>query len=196
MNNQSEESTVCFSLHDVTVLGMSLGGYLATRAAAFEPRISRVIAFDVMYSFFDCLLSRRPQAQGPIKMLLKLKASGALNALARRMMAQDLLANWGIHHGMYVMGCQTPFQFFQKLERYSTRDISPRVTQDYLLLAGAQDHFIPLTQFYQQARALTAVRSFTGRIFTAAEQAQSHCQVGHIGLALQVMQNWMDPLVH
>lgn len=179
-------------LKDVTLLGMSLGGCLATRAAAFEPRIRGVIAFDVMYSFFDCLLSRRPQAQAPIKLLLKLRAAPALNALARRMMDTDLLAHWGIHHGMYVMGCRTPFEFFGKLTRYTTRGISDRVTQDYLLLAGAEDHFIPLTQFHQQARALTQVRSFTGRIFTAAEQAQSHCQVGNIGLALQVMLGWLD----
>lgn len=180
-----------FHLEDVTLLGMSLGGYLATRAAAFEPRIRRVIAFDVMYDFFDCLTSRRKAAQRPIRLLTRLGAAPLLNALAERLMARDLLANWGIRHGMYVFGCASPFAFFRKLQQFNTRGLSRQVTQDYLLLAGTGDHFVPLQQFYQQAQALTGVRSFTGRIFTAAEQAQGHCQVGNIALALRTMIGWL-----
>ena len=36
-----------FHLDDVTLIGLSLGGYLALRTAAIENRISRVVAFDV-----------------------------------------------------------------------------------------------------------------------------------------------------
>ena len=36
-----------FGLADVTLIGLSLGGYLAPRAAAFEERIKRVVAHDV-----------------------------------------------------------------------------------------------------------------------------------------------------
>jgi len=34
----------------------------------------------------------------------------------------------------------------------------------------------------------------TGRIFTAAEHAQNHCQVGNWGLALREMVKWMSSL--
>ena len=60
------------------------------------------------------------------------------------------------------------------------------------LLAGSEDHYMPLAHFHRQARALTQVRSFTGRIFTRAESAQTHCQCGNLGLALQVMLDWID----
>jgi len=40
-----------FGLNDVTLIGVSLGGCLAIRAAAFEPRVRRVIAFDVPQRF-------------------------------------------------------------------------------------------------------------------------------------------------
>ena len=36
-----------FDLNDVTLIGISLGGYLSLRAAAFEPRISRVVCYDI-----------------------------------------------------------------------------------------------------------------------------------------------------
>ena len=44
---------------NVTLIGMSLGGYLAIRAASQEKRIQRVIAYDVMLDFFACVTSRR-----------------------------------------------------------------------------------------------------------------------------------------
>ena len=35
-------------------------------------------------------------------------------------------------------------------------------------------------------------RSVTTRLFTAAEQAQHHCQVGNVGLALGFVRSWLD----
>jgi pimeloyl-ACP methyl ester carboxylesterase len=51
-----------FGVSSATLVGISLGGYLAIRAAAFEPRIARVVAFDVLDDFFECILSRRGPA--------------------------------------------------------------------------------------------------------------------------------------
>ena len=45
-----------FKLNDVTLIGLSLGGYLAPRAAIFEDRVSRVIIWGVLYDFFDTVL--------------------------------------------------------------------------------------------------------------------------------------------
>lgn len=42
-----------FKLTDITMLGFSLGGGLVIRAAAREPRISRVISMEVCTSLFE-----------------------------------------------------------------------------------------------------------------------------------------------
>jgi hypothetical protein len=39
---------------------------------------------------------------------------------------------------------------------------------------------------------LTAARSVTARVFTTAESAQNHCQIGNMGLALKVILGWLD----
>ena len=65
---------------------------------------------------------------------------------------------------------------------------------DVLLLAGSADHYVPLRQFYQQARLLKRARSLTGRIFTRHQQAQTHCQIGNLGLTLHVILHWLDGL--
>ena len=43
-----------YGLDEVTLLGISLGGCLAIRAAAFERRVKRVIAFDAMTDLLAC----------------------------------------------------------------------------------------------------------------------------------------------
>jgi hypothetical protein len=79
-------------------------------------------------------------------------------------------------------------------QKYETASISSRLTQDILLLAGAEDHYIPVHQLPDQIATLTHVRSLTARLFTRAEQAQNHVQVGNMGLAFLVMIDWMTGL--
>jgi hypothetical protein len=59
-------------------------------------------------------------------------------------------------------------------------------------MGGQQDHYIPLHQFFDQGKMLTNVRSLTSRLFTAAETAQNHCQLGNIGLSAEVIVDWVE----
>jgi alpha-beta hydrolase superfamily lysophospholipase len=180
-------------LTDVTLIGISLGGCLALRAAAFEPRIKRVVAFDVMLDFFQCITSRRGRAaQLALTALVRLRLTLLVNALSRAMMKRDLMSRWGIEQGMYVLGAASPAEFFNKLKAYNTREISRFITQDTLIMAGAEDHFVPLAQLFDQLPLLTNARSVTAQIFTRADQAQSHCQIGNLGLAASRILSWME----
>jgi pimeloyl-ACP methyl ester carboxylesterase len=76
----------------------------------------------------------------------------------------------------------------------TTRSISGRVTADVLLIAGADDHYVPLRQLYRQARNLTNARSVTTRVFTAAEQASNHCQIGNLRACLRTILAWIETL--
>ena len=58
-------------------------------------------------------------------------------------------------------------------------------------MAGTEYWSVPLAQCYRQLAALTGARSVTGRLFTQAEQAHQHCQVGNLGLALDYMLDWI-----
>lgn len=50
----------------VGLIGMSLGGFLSLRAAAFEPRLAAVIAIDGVYSFLECDLGAMPDLTGAV----------------------------------------------------------------------------------------------------------------------------------
>jgi len=51
-----------FDLDDVTLLGISLGGCLAVRAAAKEPRVSRVICDDILWTSTRSVWVRSPRS--------------------------------------------------------------------------------------------------------------------------------------
>jgi pimeloyl-ACP methyl ester carboxylesterase len=184
-----------FGLDAVTLMGFSLGGGLVIRAAAFEPRVRRVIAYDICTDGLECAL--RPLPPPEQKELLGWIDSGdegAVDKLFADAMAKSLLLDWMIKLGMHDTGQRTPYAMMRHYQKYETASLSSRLTQDVLLMAGAEDHYIPVHQLPDQIAPLTHVRSLTARLFTHAEQAQNHVQVGNMGLAFRVMIDWMESL--
>ena len=129
------------------------------------------------------------------KLLVKvlLRSRRLMNYLARLKMNASSQERWGINNLMYITKTQTPMDATDILLQFNEHNLhSELVRQDVLILTGAEDHFIPLKMHYKQENALRHAKSVTGRIFTKEDQAQNHCQIGNIGLALDVMEKWME----
>ena len=182
-----------FAVERVALMGMSLGGCLVMRAAAFEPRVERVIAYDVLTSFQEVNLGQtRPGIRGVLKTLLWLRAATVVNWLVSRVAKANPVVEWGIQQGMHVTGTNSAFEYLQSVAQFETAEVSASISQDVLLLAGSEDHYVPVEQWHDQIRMLRNARSITARLFTRSESAQNHCQVGNFGLALRTIVNWMD----
>jgi alpha-beta hydrolase superfamily lysophospholipase len=182
-----------FKLDRVTLAGLSMGGCLVFRAAAFEPRVKRVVAYDILTNFLDVNLRQvNSLLRGLLKVQLNLRAAAVVNAVVERVAKKSPVAEWGIQQGMHVTGTSSPYEFFRKIKQFHTLDVSAPIKQDVLLLAGSEDHFVPTEQFYQQIKMLRNARSITARLFTRSESAQNHCQVGNYGLAMRTIVNWLD----
>jgi pimeloyl-ACP methyl ester carboxylesterase len=185
-----------YGLKDVTAIGISMGGALVIRAAAFEPRITRAVAYDVMEDLFEAAVRQMGRGMAMlVRALLRIRARRMINTFAARAVSRRPAAEWGLRQGMLITGTRTPYDFLLASTRVSTRGISRRVTADVLLLAGADDHFIPLAVLWRQAAALTHARSVTTRTFTAAEQASNHCQTGNYAAAARVIDDWITETV-
>ncbi|WP_237982505.1 alpha/beta fold hydrolase [Bacillus thuringiensis] len=77
-----------FKLNRVSIMGASWGGYLAMRAAAFEKRIDKVIAFNIFYSGLDALKIRMPDdVWNRLTTLLTANKAADVNAMIENMMA-------------------------------------------------------------------------------------------------------------
>ncbi len=184
-----------YGVHRATLIGSSMGGCLAIRAAAAEPRITRVVAYDVFTDGAGCGMGQlAPAARMAVRTLLRLRADRLLDGIIRRRMRHDLRTEWEVQQGQHVFGAPTPSAVLRSTARYITADVSARVQADALLLAGTQDHYVPAHQLTDQVATLTNARSVTARVFTEHEQAQAHCQFGNQALAVQVILDWLDGL--
>jgi pimeloyl-ACP methyl ester carboxylesterase len=184
-----------FRLDAVTLMGFSLGGGLVIRAAAFEPRVRRVIAYDIMTNGLECFFRPMPpSAQKELLGWIDTGNEGAVDKFFADAMAKSLLLDWMTKLAIHNTGVKTPYEMLKHYQKYETASISSQLTQDVLLMAGAEDHYIPVHQLPDQIATLTHVRSLTARLFTRAEQAQNHVQVGNMGLAFRVMIDWMESL--
>jgi hypothetical protein len=132
--------------------------------------------------------------QTQLTQLVEAGDANRVNALLEQHMQTSLVLQWAVMQGMLVMGTSTPYEFINQAQLYRTADVSDLLKQDVLLLAGTEDLYVPLEQFYEQIRTLTNVRSLTARKFTREEQAQNHVHVGNFGLSLRVMLNWLDSM--
>lgn len=194
-NEQWENSVTAildyFKLEEVALIGVSWGGYFALRAAAFEKRITHVVCFDACYDGLDVQFNLIKQ---PFRIFFRLlyhwKCKSVINALVRRKMRHDNLANWGISHGMDITQTDSPYNFYQAIEKHNLRNILHHIDQDVLLLAGEKDHYIPLWQFNYLSQHLPEAQ-VTSRLFTKAEGGEQHCRVGNYEVALDTIYRWL-----
>lgn len=178
-----------FDLNAVTWLGISMGGYLCFRAAAYEPRIARVIASSVAFDYakFHNFIAEK---MGKFFFTHLRKIS---NYKMKKMIKRGGMPAWMIGNLMYIANAREPIEATDLMLKLNETNLhSDLVKQDILILTGKDDHFVPFKIHDMQVRALTNAKSVTARIFTEKEHAQNHCQIGNIGLALDVILDWIE----
>ena len=115
----------------IVLLGESLGGYLAPRAAAFDPRIDGVVAFDVWYDGFAVAARHVP----PLAFWLREHGhTGILNFLAG--LHSDSGATWAQTNGMWVFGVPDPFALLDAFKAYRLVPVAARIKADVLIFAA------------------------------------------------------------
>ncbi len=93
----------------IALMGISLGGYLAPRAAAYEKRLAALIANDGVYDYGTTNLSAVPPEQRPIvEKMLAAKEAPELDRMLEATMKNSPTAHWAITHGMYALGAASP----------------------------------------------------------------------------------------
>ena len=178
-----------FKLDDVTLIGLSMGGWLSLRAAAFEPRIKRVIPWSVS---FDVTQYTNVVGQRLAGLFMR-RFRNFVNNQMKRNMKKKLEYSWFVNNLMYMTKKDVPIEAFDVLMQFNEENLhSDFVKQDVLILTGREDHLVPFKMHDMQVKALTNARSVTSRVFTKEDQAQNHCQMGNLGLALDVMTKWIE----
>jgi pimeloyl-ACP methyl ester carboxylesterase len=178
-----------FTLDDVTLLGISMGGWLCLRAAAFEPRITRVIANGHAHDYMQCM----PPLLWNIHKIFFNHLRGWSDKMTLKKIEQGRSMDaWFAAQLMYISKKEMPLDAFDTFIALCEENLCPElVKQDVLILSGRKDHFIPNKMHRKQLDVLSNAKSVTGHVFTKEEHAQNHCQIGNVGLALKMMVDWI-----
>ncbi len=178
-----------FQLENVTMIGISMGGWFCLRAAAFENRIKRVIttghAIDYMKSM--------PPIFRKIHIWCMEHWPNFMNQMAiMKFENKNNMASWVVDHLKFITKKTKPLEALDLYLQLNEENIhSERVKQDVLILTSRNDHFIPFKMLAMQVKALKNAESITSKVFTKEEHAENHCQIGNIGLSLDVMIKWI-----
>ena len=171
----------------IVLFGESLGGYLAPRAAAFDPRIDGVVSYDV---FFD---GGAVSSRDVPKIAVWLKEHGyygVLNLLAGLRSSPGSV--WARENGMWVFGAKDQYALLDDFKAYTLAPVASRINGDVLIFAGADDHFVPGDQLEEYKRSLTHARSVTSVVFDRVSGGGEHCQLGAPSLWHAALFDWLS----
>lgn len=172
----------------IVLVGMSLGGYLAPRAAAFDERIDGVVAFDVFFDFGAVSARSLP----PATFWLARHGLGfLLNALVRIKTAVSPGLRWALQNSMWVMGTRGLLETAEALRAFTLEDVAQRIRCDVLILAGTDDHFVPIEQVKKFEISLTQARSVTTVVYDRESGGAEHCQLGAVTLWHATFFDWL-----
>ncbi|MFF8403939.1 alpha/beta hydrolase family protein [Streptomyces sp. NPDC015684] len=174
----------------VALLGLSMGGILAPRAAAFEHRLAALIAVDGLYDLGQTSVRNIPGTREEAERLLRAQDAPELDAALEQIMTRDPIARWAINHGMYVMGVDTPRAFNASYLDYTLQGGTAERIQCPTLVCDAEEDMFFKGQPEQLYDHLTCPRTLM--TFTAEEGAGAHCHPGAMRLSIARIYDWLD----
>ena len=167
-------------------MGISMGGYLAARACAFEHRISACILYNGVYDGKQALETSFPKS---LKKAYKDGNEGLVNMAIEILMESDPNLKFNIKHGMWTTGSSTPFELIKKSTSFTMDGIIQNIRCSTLVLDAEKDDSFP-GQPQKVYHALKCPKTYI--LFTETEGAEEHCQSGASSLSNQRIFDWLD----
>jgi dipeptidyl aminopeptidase/acylaminoacyl peptidase len=149
----------------IGIMALSLGGYYAPRAAAFEKRLKACVAWGQAW---DYQAQWRRRIEAAFKTALSVPPD----------------------HIQWVLGASSLEDVLKKLENFKLKGVVERIECPFLMVVGEEDAQVPLADAHTCFKAVGA-RDKTLRIFTAEEGGSQHCQNDRLGVAIPYMHDWL-----
>ncbi len=171
----------------LALMGMSMGGYFAARAAAFEKRLRATILSNGIYSFYDSM-----RGQMPKEAIAALDAGDAITAeeITYKLMRNDTNLRWIVTQSVYSFGASGLVDYFSKLKPFTMEGLAGQIQCPCLVLDAEGDILVGGTQPQQIYDALQAPKQLFR--FTSEDGAENHCESGALAYLHEVVFNWLD----
>jgi dienelactone hydrolase len=167
----------------LALMGVSLGGYLASRAAAFEYRVAALIANDGLYTF------RFSEKARAVTKVASLFGRSAAQYALKKVMQRKVGIRWAIENGMFTFHVGSIWELIDATESWSLEGVASKITCPTLVCEAEGDHFFA-GQPQMLYDALTCPKTLMR--FTAEDGAEEHCQYGALLLFNHRVFEWLD----
>ena len=178
----------------IALVGISMGGMLAPRAAAFDRRIAALVAFDGVYDMatvpLDHVLRARPEERETLLARLRAPEDPELDAVIERRIAEDGTTRWFSGHGRWVMGVPTTRALYARWADFTLAGgVAERITCPTLVMSGTADATLG-GQPEQLMAHLTAPATLVE--FGPEYGGDLHNQVDVLRRAAATIYDWLD----
>lgn len=152
----------------VAVMGFSMGGYYAPRAAAFEKRFAACVAWGGHFDYHAAWLKRR-----------KLMESGSTH-----ISAPPFQLPW-------VMGKPDIDTSMAKLRDYTLAGVADKIGCPFLVTHGENDGVVPV-EYAHQLYAAVGSKQKTIKIFHIEDGGSDHCQEDNRQVGANYVADWLS----
>jgi pimeloyl-ACP methyl ester carboxylesterase len=188
----------CLSRPDVDaerigIYGVSLGGFLAPRAAASEPRLKAVAANAIIPSYFqfflDGILERLP---GILRGIAEGKASSMAAAewdmLFASALKKDSLMKWFSSLMTWTNGTKSLGEVLVKVRGFDNMPLAPRITQAFLSMQSEGEGELSMRHAKDFFDLLPGEKRHVS--LRAENGADQHCALNNVHHAAAVAYPW------
>lgn len=153
----------------IGVMAISLGGYYAPRAVAFEQRFACAIAWGAQWDYWEVWKSRFDRLD-----------SGKTPSLS---------VPW--QHLLWIFNVTTREAAMKCLEGFRLDGVVQKITCPFLLVHGAGDEQISLA-IAQKCFDAVGSKQKTLKVFSREEGGYHHCQIDNVSIGVAYMRDWVE----
>ena len=156
----------------IAIMGISMGGYYAPRAAAMDPRFAACVAWGGHFDYHESWVRRRREIE-----------SGGTRVSAP------------YFHLLWVLGVPDMDAAMKKLEQFRLAGVAERIACPFLCVHGENDTIVPV-DYARRLFAAVGATDKTLHVFGAEEGGSEHCQGDNRILGATFVADWLaDRLV-
>lgn len=176
----------------IGLLGLSLGGYLCVRAAAFEHRLAAVMAIDGVYDVKGAFTNNLDEG---LKAAIEAKGFEAVEPIIQEMLASPKLpikARWGIEQGVWSFQTDSVAGFMNRTKDMKLRGLKKNLECPILVGLAEEDLFFKgqpeqvMEEFGEKATLMK---------LSNKDGAGEHCHTGALKIMNGVVLNWFQDVI-
>jgi dipeptidyl aminopeptidase/acylaminoacyl peptidase len=156
----------------IGVMAISLGGYYAPRAAAFEQRYACCLAWGAQWDYQKIWLDR-------------------FERLAR---ADTPSLSVAAQHILWVLNASSQDDAIKRLAPFKLDGVVQKISCPFLMLHGEGDEQIPLAEA-QKCFDAVGSKNKTFKLFTRDEGGYHHCQIDNQSICSAYMWDWLEQIL-